>query len=161
MDRSQGLFAATALVVVAVSVVSGPLVGAVDLTQNPEVAPGGTGTADVEVRDVPKTVVLEQADFGAGTYHLAGPSASVAVGTVTGNPLLEYVIHIPALDFTDIKTYDLRNTPRQTLELTFRPVELSPKRVRRETYNGTIEIRLQSDEFGVLYEGPVTVEVRE
>lgn len=160
MDRSQGLFAATALVVVLASVASGPLVGAVDLTQTPEVAPRGTGAADVEVRSVPETVVLEQANFGAGTYHLAGPSGSVAVGTVSGNPLLEYVIHVPALDFTDIKTYELRESPNRAIELRFRPVEISPRRVGKDEYEGSIEIRLQSDEFALLYEKPVTVEVR-
>lgn len=159
MERSQRLFAVTVLVVVAVSVASGPLVGAVDLTRVPAAAPPGTGSADVSVRDVPRSVVLDRAAFGAGTYHLAGPGASVLVGTVSGNPLLEYVIQIPAIGYTDIKTYELRKTQGQRLGLRFRPVELSPSVIDQSTYNGTIEIRLQSDEFAVLHEAPVTVEV--
>lgn len=161
MDRSWGLIAATVLIVVVISGASGPLVGAVDLSTEPGgSAPPGTGSADATVNEVPETVFLEEANFGAGTYHLSGPSARVTVGTVSGNPLLEYVIHIPALDFTDIKTFELRKTPERSLSLTFRPVEISPKEIDQDEYDGRIEVRLQSDEFAILYEEAVTVEVR-
>lgn len=161
MERSRGLAVTATLLVVVVAVVSGPLVGAVDLSTEPTwPAPPGQGSADVQVVDVPGTAVLERGDFGAGTYHLTGPSPQIEVGSVTGNPLLEFVIHIPRLGFTDIKSVELRRVPHQTVEPDYRPVELSPSLIDRASYNGTIEIRLQSDEFEILAEAPVTVEVQ-
>lgn len=161
MDLSQGLAATTAVVVVVVSVASGPLVGAVDLTAEPTApAPPGVGSADVEVLSVPETIALERAAFGGGTFHLDGPPARLSVGAVSGNPVIEYVVRIPGVGLIDIHEYHVHETPDRTIGMTFRPMELSPNRVTGEEYEGTIEIRLQSDEPAVLYEGPVTVEVR-
>lgn len=160
MQASQWAVWATVAVVIAVTVASGPLVGAVDLAHRtgPTVPPG-RGTAAVHLVDAPRTATLEAGDFGSGTYHLVGSPARVRVGDVRGDPVLEYVVRVPGIGLTDVHEYHPRETPHRTVDLRYRPVEVSPRLVGNDTYAGTLEVRLQADDYRLLYEGDLTVEV--
>jgi len=163
MDVERAAVVGTVALVAVTAVLSGPLVGGVDFTRAAHApdAGAGTGTAEVSVESVPEVVVLERGDFGAGTYHMTAPDAVVRVGRVTGNPHLEYVIEIPALDYVEGRTVRLHDADGERLHLAVRPVELGPRIVTGTSYNGTISIRLQSDRTRVLYEAPVRIEVIE
>jgi hypothetical protein len=163
MDVERAAVVGTVALVAVTAVLSGPLVDGIDFTRASEIpeAGAGTGTAEVSVESVPDVVVLERGDFGAGTYHMTAPDAVVRVGEVTGNPHLEYVIEIPAIDYVEGRIIGLHDAEGERLHLAVRPVEIGPRIVTGASYNGTISIRLQSDRTRVLYEAPIRIEVKE
>lgn len=162
MDTSNRIVWSTVAVILVVMIVSGPLVGSIELTSM-ESSPTtlGTGSAEVQIDSVPTdAITLERSTFGAKTFHLSAPPSTVTIEDVRGNPVLEYAIQIPELGFVDINSYVVSELTGSTLRLTFRPIEISPSEVTQETYGGTVTIRLQADEFERLYESTITVEVR-
>lgn len=163
MDVERAAIGATVVLVAVTALVSGPLVGGVDFTRAADdpTAPAGTGTAEVSVESVPETVVLDRGDFGAGTYHMQAEDAIVRVGDVTGNPHLEYIVEIPALDYVEGRIIRLHDAQGDRMHLAVRPVEIGPRIVREDAYEGTISVRLQSDRNRVLYEAQIRIEVTE
>lgn len=159
MKESRWAAGLAVAVVLAVTIAAGPLVTAVDLTGQAHPVPAGHGTADVRLLDTPHRATLVRGAFGSGTYHLEAPAAHLTVGAVRGNPLVEYVVRIPAIGLADVHEYHLRRTPNRTVGLTNRPFEVSPTKVNRDAYNATVEIRLQSDAYRRLYRGHLDVEV--
>lgn len=152
-----------ALVVLALSIVSGPLVGSVDLTTRPTGPPPGSGSASVDVRSVPtETVRIERGAFDAGTYHLSADPTVVWVRDVRGNPTLRYSIDVPALGLADTRTYALGGTGPGTLRLEFRPFEISPEWVTEDRYNATIAIWVvqRGNEYESRYQESITVDVK-
>lgn len=163
MTRSARLAGTTVTVIVLTSVVSGPLVGAIDFTptESAQLPPPGSGSASVRVASVPNdSIVLQRGAFGSGTYHFEAPPAILVAGTVRGNPYIEYLIRVPGIEYADITQYSLQKVRGSRLRLEFRPVEISPTRVTRKRYSGTLEIRLQSNDSRILYESSVTIHVR-
>lgn len=161
MSRN-GPILVTAFVVIALSILSGPLVGGVDLTSRPTTPAPGSGSASVSVQSVPTgTVHIERGEFDAGTYHLAAEPAVVRVSDVRGNPTLRYSVDIPALGLVDTKSYALGEQGAGTLRLEFRPFEISPEWIQKDRYNATIAIWLvqRGNEYESLYQESVTVEV--
>ncbi len=168
MSRDDGTASRTAVwvtvaCIVSASVVSGPLVGAVDLTRPPDAdfltCEGGTASA--EVVEPPGDLSLERGEFGAGTYTVSGKPSVVAVDRVAGCPRLLYRLRVPALQF---ETRQVRFLDAgQTGELTLPPPagSVGPDRVDRETYEGTVTIELEGDGRRVLYRTNVTITVVE
>ena len=141
------------------AVVSGPLVGAVDLTRAER--PPGAGSADVAVESVPTDdIVLAAGRFGAGRYHLTAPAAVVTVRSVTGNPVLRYSVDVPGLWLTASSRYELGGTAGTQLRLTPNPSGVSPQRVEAGRYNATVSIWLRTGDLQTdLFQRPITVEV--
>lgn len=147
--------------ILAVTLVSGPLVGAVDLTpaSRQEFAPG-TGSADVTVRSVPDAARLERGEYGSGSYYLRVPDATLRIEDVRRQPILVYKIRIPALGYVRGTTTFLSPGDEGTLELELAPDALPPDEVDRERYRAELVIVLRgADGERVLHEADVTVEV--
>lgn len=162
MDVDRALAFSTVFVIVTSAVVAGPLIPGVGLPATADDRPTpGTGTANVTVESVPETVTLRRGAFGAGTYHLEAPPAVVTVRDVDGNPTLNYGIDVPALDYTSLHSYELAGREGK-LRLEFRPFEISPRRVNRDSYEATVSVWLvtRGNEYVSLYQETVTVEVR-
>lgn len=141
--RVLGVFA---FFVVLSAVVSGPLVGAVDLTRAE--TPAGTGSADVTIESIPADdIVLEPGEFDAGRYHLAAPPAVASIDAVEGNPVLRYSIDVPALWLTVSSRYELAGTAGDCLKLRPDPSGVSPQRVSQERYNATVSVWLRTGEL--------------
>lgn len=151
---------ALAAVVAVVTVVSGPLVGAADLTR--AAPPAGPGEAAVTVETVPADeIVLERGRFGAGRYHLAGPPAVVAVESIRDNPVVRYTVDVPGLWTTATSRYELAGRAGQRLQLRPSPVGISPQRVQRGQYEATVAVWLRTDDRERdLYQQRVAIEVR-
>lgn len=163
MDRRELTVFVVALIIVGTTIVSGPLVGVANLTHTESSTNErfGTGTAEINVQFVPtEGAVLQRGSFGSGMYHLEAPSARVSVGAVSGNPYLEYVIEIDALDVVDISTYVLANHEGMDLKLRFRPFEISPQNVEKAQYNGTIIVRIQSDRYREIVRADIQINVQ-
>jgi len=149
-----------ALFVSILAVASGPLVSAVDVTQ--QGTPLGDGNTAVTVDSVPtEQVTLEQGRFGSGRYHLAAPPAAITVDRVEGNPALRYTVDIPSLWTTATSRYELAGTEGTQMELRPEPIGISPQRVDQDSYDAilTIWIREGDRERQILLER-ITIEVK-
>jgi hypothetical protein len=146
------------LLVVLVSVVSGPLVPWVDLTRAPP-APGA-GTASASVESVPSEVRLVRERFGAGRYRLDAPAAVVGVDAVRGRPVLRYVVDVPALSFVATSERPLAGRDGDRVTLAVGGATASPRQVDRESYEATVAVWLrEGPEYTALVQREVTVEV--
>ncbi|MFC7075299.1 hypothetical protein [Haloarcula halophila] len=151
--------AALAVAVAVLAFVSGPLVGAVDLTR--ATPPPGAGQADVSVESVPDGgIVLERGRFGAGRYHLSAPPAVVSVDSVEGNPVVRYTIDIPELWTTATSRYALAGRGGERVQLRPNPLGISPDRIERESYEATVAVWLRTgDRERDLVQRRITIEV--
>lgn len=142
-----------------VSILSGPLVSAVDLTPSDHSIHPEEGYVNASVVSAPDQARLVESQFGAGSYSLRVPDAILNV-TVRGQALIAYKIRIPALGFahgtTDILTH--RNTGR--LSVSIDRTSLAPSRIDADQYNGTLTI-IARDSAGerTLYRSHIIVEV--
>lgn len=164
MDEVEYVVAGTVAVIVLVTLVSGPLVGAVDFTDEPDettFAPG-SGEIDATVLSVPERALLEQGSYGSGAYYLRVPAATVDAERITGQPMLVYKIRIPELGYTRGTTHFLNSSNAGELTVTLSEGTIAPEQVDREQYDGELLLLTRSDAGErTLSRTNVTVEVRE
>lgn len=149
--------------VLLVTLVSGPLVGAVDLTQEPQgcTAQIGTGSATVSVESLPDSAAISKGQFGAETYYLEVPDGKVRVTNVTGQPILSYTISIPELGRTAGPTLFLCAHQSARQELSVQRITIDEGDLDADSYDATLTLRLRGDGDEVLVrEKSITVEVR-
>ena len=150
-------------------VLSGPLVGAVDLSvdrPSPGYTPDenlGDGRVNLTVLGMPDRVSLVRGDYGNDAYRLRIPPAVVDLRDVRGHPILTYKIRIEGLDFIRISPSFLSPSDGGRLELTIDGSEYAPERI-----NGSVEytarLKLLKRENGtktVLRNATVPIEVVE
>lgn len=140
MDWLRATVAATVGLIVAVTLVSGPLVGAVDLT--PEAgddagpASNEPASATVQVLEEPAgPVVLDQGEFGNDVYKLVVPPITVRVTDVRGAPTVTYKVRIFGLGYTRVTSYVLEpgtSAERRILEVT--KTTFPPSRITEAEY---------------------------
>jgi hypothetical protein len=150
-----------ALFVSILAVASGPLVGAVDVSQ--QGPPAGEGTAAVTVDSMPtEQIILERGQFGSGRYHIDAPSAVITVDRVAGNPTLRYTVDIPSLWITATSRYELAETSETQMHLRPEPIGISPQRVDRDSYDGVLTIWIrEGDRERQVFVEQITIEVRQ
>lgn len=149
--------------VLLVTLVSGPLVGAVDLTQEPRgcTAQIGSGSANVSVESLPDSATISKGDFGAETYYLEVPDGSATVANVTGQPILSYTISIPELGRTAGPTLFLCADQSGRQELSIQRLTIDEADLDADSYDATLTLFLRGDGAEVLVrEQSITVEVR-
>jgi len=150
-------------VVLVVTLVSGPLVGAVDLTQEPTgcMEPVGSGSATVEVDTLPDSATISKGQFGAKAYYLNVPDGSVTVTNVTGQPILSYTISIPELSRTAGPTLFLCADQSSQQTLSIQRLTIDENTLDDETYDATLTLVLRGDGEEVLVrEQSISVEVQ-
>lgn len=163
MDAARAAVYATVGVILGTVVVSGPLVGAVDLTteRSGTFAPG-TGSADVTVVAVPERARLEKGEFGAGAYYLRVPDATVRIDAIEGQPMLVYKIRIPDLAVTRGTTHFLDATNAGELALSLEATTFQPDEIDRASYRAELVVLVRGgDTERVLVERTITVTVTE
>ncbi|AUG48405.1 hypothetical protein BVU17_13030 [Haloarcula taiwanensis] len=150
-----------ALFVSILAVASGPLVGAVDVTQ--EGPPVGDGSTAVTVGSVPtEQVTLERGRFGSGRYHLDAPPAVLTVDRVAGNPAVRYTIDIPSLWITATSRYELAGTEGTRMGLRPKPIGISPQRINRGSYDAVLTIWIrEGDRERQITVKQITIEVQQ
>lgn len=142
------------------SLLSGPMVGAVDLSSEDARTIAGNGSVHVEVTSVPEDGRLAPARYATTGYVLSLPPATVDVSNLSGNPMVVYKLRIPELGYVAGTTHVLneRFTGRQTL--TFDEAVLNRSALRYDTYRGELLILKRVHERDtVLYRGNVTLRV--
>ena len=145
MNTERRVIWLTVSVILGVIVLSGPLVGAVDLTpaQTTPSLTANTAETDslnVTVVDVPLTVQLKHTDYGSDAYELRVPPATVQINTVQGNPLLFYRLSIPALGFSTSWLHAPAEHIGEQLALSMKPHIFAPEDIERQEYDGTLTI---------------------
>ncbi|WP_123537134.1 hypothetical protein [Halosimplex salinum] len=160
MNRARVLVYGTAAVILAVTLVSGPAVGFVDLTTPRYDTSGlGEGNATVDRIDAPDSVTLERG-YQSESYYLTVPDAKIRLASLSGKPTVAYGVDIPAFGYSRSTTHFLSEGTSGWVELSLQSDTLGSDTVTADAYEGTISIVLR-DSSGktVLYEEPVTVEV--
>ncbi|MEA5387054.1 hypothetical protein VB779_08265 [Haloarculaceae archaeon H-GB11] len=139
MDWVRGVEYGVVAVLLGVALVSGPLVGAVDLTHEPP-ADYGEGTVTVGAVSAPDSATLDRGSYGEQSYQLEVPDATLEVTAISGRPIVAYTLSIDVLGYSRTTThfFSERNNGTQTLSLesdTFAPDEIG-----NSSYDGELEI---------------------
>jgi len=147
--------------VVGTLVLTGPVVGVVDVaTRNPTTVGDGGADATVERLDT-DGLVIDQGRFGAGVLYLRIPEATVSVDAVEGRPRIVYQVRVPSLGVDAVETKLLTAGDTGTVRLDPRARGLDPAAVDDDRYVATVDVRVQSFEGDeTIYRANETVEVR-
>lgn len=160
MDGSRIALYASIAVILTVTVLSGPAVGLVDLT-TPRFGDNiGQGNATVEEVDAPTTARLDRG-FQSESYTLKVPDARIYAAAIDGQPVVSYRISIPEMGYSRSTAHFVGPEDTGWVELSITGDTLAQDRVAGPAYNGTISVIVRGTDEHVVYEGNVTVEVRE
>ncbi|MFB6221390.1 MAG: hypothetical protein ABEH90_08115 [Halolamina sp.] len=162
MDVSRASVWAAVVVVVGVTLASGPLIGAVQFTAASEAdAPPGSGHARATVLSTPDSATLEKGEYGSGSYYLRIPDAVVRLADVSGQPLLSYQLYIRELGYSRATTHFLSPSNEGRMEVSLSSDAFAPEEIKEERYRGELILRLRDDGGErTLVEKNVTVAVR-
>jgi hypothetical protein len=163
MDVAHWSVYAVIALIVGVTLASGPLVGAVDLThERPEEAfSPGSGSANVTVLSLPERATLTKGKYGAGSYYLEVPDATVRIDSLSGQPMVVYTLRIRELGYTRSTTHFLEAGMEGSQPLNIERGTLSPDRIAKNVYAGELLVEVRDDAGERIIETRnVTVEVR-
>jgi hypothetical protein len=162
MTRSRALAAVSVSVILGVTLLSGPLVGVIDLTQ-PRVDTVGLGQGSATVDDVeaPSTARLERG-FQSDSYYLEVPDARIHVASITGRPTVSYKLALPAMNYSRGTTHFLSADDTGWVAVSIEQDTFRDDQVTASSYAGNLSLVLRyNDTERVLYDRPVAVEVTE
>lgn len=148
----------TILVVLSVTLASGPLVG-VSLTDE-TAASGGPSHATVDVDSAPDAATLAPDRHNDELYHLRADAVHITATNVSGRPTVVYQLEVPELNHT--RSVGMFVTDSGTYEVSFDPSSIEAERVDQDRYEGRITLYVFDDDGDrLLVERTVTVEVEE
>lgn len=160
MNTERGVVYGVIGLVLATTLVSGPLVGAVDFTPAAEESSLDGGNATVGDVSLPATAEIRHGRFGSGEYYVHVPDATLRLDNVTGTPLLAYRFSIPVLGYSRSTTHFVTAADTGRYDLTLSRDAIEPSRVENRSYGGTVSVFLRSNRTERrLAERNVTVEV--
>jgi len=146
MDVTRGVVVAVTLVIVGVTLLSGPLVPGVTLASEPEPLTLETGTVTVSDVQLPANVTLEKGAYGAANYYLDVPPATVRLSSLDGNPTLVYRFAIDELGYTRTTNHFLNDDTGETYELTLASDTFQAGEINSERYDGTLSVSKRDGE---------------
>ncbi len=160
MHGSRSAVPLVVAVVLATTLVSGPLVGAVDLTSASEPSPFGGGSVTVDDVSLPGEATLAPARFGAAGYYLRVPPATIRLGSVSGTPRLSYRIEISGLAYSRSSVYVPDSAGDYSLSID--RARFDDGEVSAESYDATISVLYRANQSQrEIASRPITVEVVE
>lgn len=162
MDETRLAVYGVAGFVLVVTLVSGPLIGAVDLTQEPRgcSAPVGTGSATVTADSLPDSATISKGQFGGDTYYLRVPDGEITVTDVTGQPVLSYTLSIEGLGRSAGPTLFLCADQSNQQPLSIQRRTIDDAKLDADSYEGTLTLVLRGDDETLVREKSITVEVQ-
>ena len=161
MDLARVLPPLTACAILLVGLVSGPLVGAVDLSPEEDEWVPGDGDADVTVLSVPDGGRLDPTRYSTDGYRVVVSPATVRVSNLTGHPMVVYKVRIPELGYVGGSThvFDAHHAGRQ--ELTLGEPTLRRASLPNDTYRAELLVlEREHERETLLYRQNVTLRVR-
>lgn len=149
-------------VVIFLSILSGPLVAAIDLTpSSQDYSTFGNGTASLSVQSFDSdAVVLRKGEYGSGAYLLEVPDIVVNIQEVQGSPFIVYKIRVPELGYTRSSVSVLNPEMNGTMHISLATDEIAPDRVTQSAYQAEIILLVRSGhEERVLFRESVSLRV--
>ena len=163
MDTAQRAVVAAVSTIVAVTLLSGPLVGAVDLTTESGTGISdelGEGSAEVSVESLPTDLTISEGRYGSEQFFLRVPDATVRLSNVTGQPLLKYNIRIEDLGYSSGTTLFISAEQEGTNRLSLTRSTFDAGEIRQDSYEATLSVSLRANGTErVVRERAVVVEV--
>lgn len=147
MRDERGIVIGVVAIVGLTAIVSGPLVGVVDLT-SAESGDGSVGVSgSVTVGDVtlPERAELASGRFGSETYYLHVPDARVELQRAIGQSILTYRLSIPELGFTREAVFFVSERDEGTFTLSTDETTVDPERVANDSYAGELTVNARND----------------
>jgi len=148
MDVPRGAVYATGAAIVALTLVTGPFVGAVDVTQKPDPVitdQFGNGSADVTIETLPDSLTISKGRYDAQKYYLRTPDVVAQVSNVTGQPFLRYDVSIGELGYSTTTTAFLSPSTEGQTRLSLGRRSFEEDEIQRNRYNGTITILVRAN----------------
>jgi hypothetical protein len=138
MDRPHGVALGTAIVILAITLVSGPFAGPF-LTPSPdsEYDPS-SGRFDATIVSTPDRVTIEQARFGADVAHLRAPPVYLDVASVSGQPTVAYKLKFDELGYAAVTVSFPNESVSGRYALEFKEQTVDPDRFERDEYDVTL-----------------------
>lgn len=160
MPSTRGLVLGVVGVIVVTTVVSGPLVPGISLTEPAEATAYGEGNATISDVTFPERATFERASFGAQNYHLTVPPTTLQFSSLSGSPILSYRLEIESLNYTRTTTHFLGPSTGDAYRLTMQSDTFAVDRITASSYEGRLSVvKRDSSGDAVVAEGTVTVEV--
>lgn len=163
MGVSRATVYAVVGIIVGLTLASGPLVGAVDLTseRGPEITDQfGNGSADVTVEPLPESLTISQGRYGSQQFYLRVPDVRANVSNVVGQPFLRYDVSIDEMGYSASTTAFLSPSVEGVTVLSMDAPPFDEGDVQQDRYDATITILVHSDGTDRIVERTnVTVEV--
>jgi hypothetical protein len=159
MDPTHATTAAAAVVVVVTLVLTGPLVGTVDVGAREDGL--GDGTATVDAVSLAHDPAVTPGRFGTGVVYLRIPDAETRLSAVEGRSRLVYAFSVPALGFERVGNRQVTPGSPESVSVGMADRAFPRGQLDRDRYTAVVEVRIQS--FAVdrtVYADTVTVEVR-
>lgn len=160
MDMSRAVAAATVLLILSVTLATGPLVGVSLTTAEKEQFEPGSGTINATVVSTPDRATLEAAKYGIEKYHLRAQPVELHIEGATGQPTVSYEIYIEELSYTRSSVTFLDSSVDGTYQLEFKSARLDHDRINRDQYKGILRI-VVIDQEQTLTETEIQIEVTE
>lgn len=158
MDTRRGVVYGTVLLLVALTIATGPI-GLVDVPSGEGVGGHGSGSATVIADSAPEVVTIERAQHGGDVFYLRVPDATVAVTDLTGNPVLDYSISIDELGYSRGSVHFLGDRGEGSHAISLAEDTFEEDRLEADTYEAELELVLRGDEERTVLSEQVTVEV--
>ena len=159
MDVHRVVAVATAVLILAVTLATGPLLG-LSLTAEEEQFEPGSGTLDATVVTTPETATLEAARFGVEKYYLRAEPVELQIDGATGQPTVAYEIEIEEFGFTASSIAFFDASIDGSYQLEFEEAVLDADRIDSEQYDGSLRV-VVVDEERTLVETEIRIEVTE
>lgn len=148
--------------VLATTLVSGPIVGAVDFTTATDNPAYGGSNATLHGVSLPESAELGQGRYGAGEYILRVADATITVDEVVGGPVLAYRISIPSMEYSRTTTHFITAANTGPYAVSMADDSLATSMVENHSYQGQLFVFLRSNGTERrLAERNITVEVTE
>lgn len=166
MDITSRFPVSVVIVVIAVAILSGPLVNGVDFTREDEpdqAGPLGTGNVTVENISLPSSGTLRKGSFGSGSYYLEVPDGSLDIANRSGHPIVAYEIELTVgnISYNQESVYFVGPETGDQIRLSFERETFSPTEVSAQQYPGQLTVLTRMGNTStVLKRKNITVEVK-
>jgi hypothetical protein len=144
MNVLRGIPVVAVAVILVGTLLSGPLAPGVDFTKVRETEEGlgslGSGNITISEATLPDSAVLQRGNYGAGTYRLRVPAATVTVDRYTGRPIISYGIDIDELGYSRNTIRILVNESESRLTIPLEEDDLDKGQLEAEEYDAQLTL---------------------
>lgn len=163
---SRTLVRGAVLVVLATTVLAGPLVPQVELAREPATGDRmfceASGAVGVAVTDFPDDrIALERQGFGVQKYQLSAADVVVSVDELRGCPVVIYELEIPSLGYVSVRRMYPTEESLGEASLSIVGGTFDPGKLTEDAYDARARVLVVGDERRTVFERNLTIPVVE